>query len=143
MEPTTKELSLFDHLDGLTILKRPYEPGNTAFTKGYNQFMINRFIGMNDSFLPLITELHRLQNLPDDVHYNFLLKYLPKKKCYFRYVSKIKNSVDRGKVEMLMTFFDISEKDAIDYLEIIPAKELNKVFKQYKSQGGVISKRKK
>jgi hypothetical protein len=137
----TKALTLFDHLEGLTLKKRPWDANDPMFKKNYSVYMINRFVGMNDSFLPLITSLNEMVNLTDEQHYNFLLKYLPKKKCYFKYVSKIK-SVDKEKVAMLMEFYNSSEKDALDYLEIIPAKALNIIFKQYQNQGGVVSKRK-
>lgn len=120
--------SLFEHLDGLTIHKAPWED-TPEFKKNYNQFMISRFIGMQDQFLPLITEINMLKDIPDEVHYNFLLNFLPKKKIYFKYISKTK--ADTHTLECISDYFEISITEAVDYVEMIPAKMVDELVAMY------------
>jgi hypothetical protein len=131
--------SLFDHLSNLTIKKAPWEETN-GFKKNYTQFIINRFVGMNDTFLPLIEELIKM-DIPDEVHYNFLLEYLPKKKVFFKYISKTKAEMTPEQLKIMMEVFDASPNEAVEYFQILPQDKIKDLFKRF-SNGGVISKRK-
>jgi hypothetical protein len=132
-----KAVTLFEYLDHLTVKKTDWID-QPWFTKNYSQYMINRFIGMNDIFLPLIDTLNQMSNLPDETHYNFLKNMLPKKKIYFKYISK--NKIDKKlqkHINNLMKFFEISETEAIEYIDFIPKESLNDI-ENFLSDGGVI-----
>ena len=131
--------SLFDHLSNLTIKKAPWEETN-GFKKNYTQFIINRFVGMNDTFLPLIEELIKM-NIPDEVHYNFLLEYLPKKKVFFKYISKAKAEMTPEQLKIMMEVFNASPNEAVEYFQILPQDKIKDLFKRF-ANGGVVSKRK-
>jgi hypothetical protein len=121
--------SLFEHLDGLTLKKEPWSD-DPDFTKNYNQYMINRFIGMNDKFLGLIEELNMLKNISDEVHYNFLLTYLPKTKVYFKYISKEKVA-DINTLKILSDYFEVPISEAESYLPMIPRDLIEELIRMY------------
>ena len=134
-----KQQQLFDHLKNLTSLKTEWNP-DPVFSAKYSQYMINRFIGMNDMFLPIITEINQLKDLPDDVHYNLLLNYLPKRNLYFKYISRNAKDCDPEKIEMIQDHFECSISVAEDYYEFIPQIQLEELYSRYAS--GVIRKKK-
>jgi hypothetical protein len=131
--------SLFEHLDGLTSVKREWEY-TSAFKKNYSQYMINRFIGMHDSFLELISEVNKL-TLTDEQHYNFLKQYLPKKKIYFKYIKKSHDVLDTTSMGILMDLYKISYDEVLEILEVAPINEVKKIIKGVTNERKVISKR--
>lgn len=108
--------TIFELLDCLTINKTEWED-TPEFTKNYNQFMINRFIGMQDIYLPIISEINQTKDLPNDVHYNFLKLYLPKKKIYFKYIKKDNNDVES--LNAISTYFNISIDESKQIIEFL------------------------
>jgi hypothetical protein len=132
--------SLFDHLNNLTVDKTDWSEED-GFRKNYTQYMVNRFTGMNDMLLPFISEINMLRDLPDDVHYNLLKEYLPRQKMWFKYISRIKKE-DVNIVNNIMEFYDCSEDEAIDYLELLP-KDMIKDIEKFYDAGGKVSSRKR
>ena len=132
--------SLFEHLEGLTSAKREWQD-TSAFRKNYSQYMINRFVGMQDAFLDLISEINAL-TLTDEQHYNFLKLYLPKKKIYFKYIKKAHDVLDTKSMNILMDLYDISYEEVLEILEVCPMKEVKKVINGVTNERKVISKRK-
>lgn len=131
--------SLFDHLNNLTSVKAPWSD-EAGFKKNYSQYMINRFVGMSDNFLPLIQAVIEMGDIPDDVHYNFLQTYLPRQKVYFKYISKGKNKKEKENVRAIMSFLEVSETEAFELLSFIPADHLKDIHNSL-SDGGIVSKR--
>jgi regulator of sigma D len=91
--------------------------------------------------LPFISEINMLRDLPDDVHYNLLKEYLPRQKMWFKYISRIKKE-DVNIVNNIMEFYDCSEDEAIDYLELLP-KDMIKDIEKFYDAGGKVSSRKR
>ena len=135
----TEPYTLFEHLSNVTINKVPWE-NTSIFTKNYSQYMMNRFIGMQNEFLPLITELNQI-TIDDETHYNMLLNYMPKQRIFFKYIKKNKE-LDKLTEQTLMSVFDCSPQEAYEYSELIPKDFLKEFVKTYNSDGGVSSRKK-
>ena len=122
-----KPVTLFEYFDHMTVKKTKWTD-DPMFTKNYSQYMINRFIGMHDMFISIINDINKMGQIPDEIHYNFLKMILPKKKMYFKYISKHKiNKKDQANINNIMAFFEISETEALEYLQFIPAKGLTDI----------------
>ena len=119
---------LFDYLEDLTIKKTEWKD-ESDFLKGYSQYMINRFIGQQDIFLPIIEQLNTMPYLTDEYHYKFLLTYLPKKKIYFKYTKKDK--FDDRLLNMISDYYDVNYTDALYFLEMMPKDVIDEIEKFY------------
>jgi len=108
---------LFDHLSNLTKLKTPWDD-SPEFINDYNVFMINRFIGMTDDFLPLIEKLNGMQYLPVEFHYKCLLNFLPKKFIRFNYIGKMKDK--NSFLKLICDYYEVNLLDAIEIEELMP-----------------------
>ena len=125
-----KEQSLFDHLKNLTIRKTPWEDDDN-FTKNYNQYMINKFISMDDRFLPLVDELNKIKHLPDKTHYEFLFNYLPKANIFFNYIKKNKDNSEI--INIIADYYRVPKQEAEEMLHILPdniIKELKELYEE-------------
>jgi hypothetical protein len=124
-----KPLTLFEHLDNLTKNKIEYNVNDCLQTKNYNQYRINRFVSMCDLYIPLVNEINKY-SLPDDVHYNFYLKSLPKRKQFFKYISKIKDNLIESK-KNIAKYFECSLREAEEYSYILTKKQIDEINKKF------------
>jgi len=129
------KLSIFEHLNNLTTGKVAWDEGNDEQTKGYSPYIVSRWISMCEFYIPVVEAMNRY-NIPKDVHYNYFLDSLPKRKQYFKYHKKPKSedmsAEDKG---YLYDYFEIGPRQLGEYLEIIPDEEISSILSMYKDSG--------
>lgn len=113
-----KSLTLFDHINNLTFNKKKYDKNQS---KTFEPYMINRFLSMNKDFVEIVNifQKYTIGQLNKKEVYNFYLGILPKKKYYLKYI-KGKNKIKYKKelINYISKYYEISNEEAIDYLEI-------------------------
>jgi hypothetical protein len=117
MQPKT----LFDHLNAIYTDKRmQYFDGLTdQDLKTYNQYMLNRFISMNPPQALLVDEIQSLGTIPNRMHYKYFSDALPSGKQFNKFIKSVSTKVYVDWViELVATHYEISRRDAIDYLDI-------------------------
>lgn len=125
-----KKISLFDHLNNLTIHKKDFDHKNDECKKSYSNYMINRFVSMTDIYLPYVNEINKYE-LPNDVHYQFYKAFLPKRQQYFKYI-KPKKEIDENTKELLCEYFECGNNEIKNHLEILTEEQINKIKDLYK-----------
>ena len=77
-------MQIFDYINNILFLKKPYNPQNVEDIKVYNNFLVNRWISMCDGeSANLINETaNKKDYLGNDreMHYKMLLNIIPKNK---------------------------------------------------------------
>jgi hypothetical protein len=77
-------MQIFDYINNILFLKKPYNPQNVEDIKVYNNFLVNRWVSMCDGELAnLINETtNKKDYLGNDreMHYKMLLNIIPKSK---------------------------------------------------------------
>lgn len=124
-------MNLFEHLDGLTIHKKEFDPNNDEQKKSYEPFMINRFVSMIDVYIPIINEINKYPNVPKETHYRFLQKTLPKRKQFFKYIKK-KKDVTIEEKKKVMEYYECSMREAEMYVNQLSDEQIKNILDVYK-----------
>jgi len=124
-------MELFDYLSGITEKKIPFDSKNDDMVKGYNPYIINRFISMCESFIMLANEINKYPDLSKEIHYNFYLSSLPQRKQYFKYIKKEKDLTDED-VNYVANYFNVTAKEAKEHIRVLDKKSIETIIRKYK-----------
>jgi len=134
MAETKKAKTLFEHLSGIKEKKSPWESLSVMDKKSFEPFMVNRFLSMNMEFLELVNELQMYtigQLSPRDV-YKLYLDVLPKKRSFDKYIKAKGSDKYNDKVlEYLSRYFEVSQREVKDYLEILSKDDVVYIIKKF------------
>ena len=131
-------------METIAYLKNLFEKTETDFElDNYNPFIINRFLSMNKSYLPLISKMDRFVfGITKQLHYIYFDVLFPKQKQrFFRYIKKKK--VIPNEFDFLLTkiksYYGFSNKE-MEKLELFYKNEFQKNLKSYFEFFGVEKK---
>lgn len=118
-----KVKSLFDHIKSIT--QEPYDPNywiklSDGDKKTFSSYMVHRFISMNPDWIEIANMFQQYSyDLPPEIVYKLYAETLPKSRVFLRYVKGKKvETFENELVDLLCKDFEISKKEAIDYLKI-------------------------
>lgn len=134
MSQTKKAKTLFEHLSGVKEKKTSWESLSVMDKKSFEPFMVNRFLSMNMELLELVNELQMYtigQLAPKDV-YKLYLDTLPKKRSFDKYIkAKGSDKYNDNVLEYLSKFFEVSQREVRDYLELLTKDEVIEIIQKY------------
>jgi len=123
--------SLFTHL--AAIYTEPHSYWDTlteSDKKTFSTFMINRLISMSPDYLELVNlyQTYYIPELTDDKATWLFYSYaIPKKKQFHKYIKKTKiEEYEPWLIELVVKHFQVSTRQAEDYLEIYYSTKENK-----------------
>lgn len=122
----SKPKSLFDHLNGITASKTKWENLSEADRKTFSVYMVNRFLSMNSGLTELVNELQKytINVLSPREVYKLYCDILPKEKMFFKYIKGDKEEKYPDKlVKMVSKYYECSNKEAIEYLDIFTSED--------------------
>ena len=119
---------LFDHLEDITINKKPYDSENHDRVKSYAPYMVNRFFSMVQFFIPLVEMVNRF-DIPKEVHYNYYFSTLGKRKYYMSYLGNVKNNKFEtdSVIKCLCYYFECGHKEAERQMDILTVEQIQKI----------------
>jgi hypothetical protein len=129
------KMSIFDHLDDLTLNKSTFDINNDEQAKSYDNFRINRFVSMVDIYLPIVNEINKF-NIPKDVHHNYYKRILPKRKCYFNYITPKKEIDDKTK-KLLCEYYRCASGELEYHLRILTPEQIKTITDLYKYRNSI------
>lgn len=134
MSQPKKSKTLFQHLSGIKEQKASWESLSVMDRKSFEPYMVNRFLSMNMGLLELVNELQKYtigQLSPRDV-YKLYLDVLPKKKSFDKYIKAKGGDKYNDKVLSYLTrYFEVSEREVKDYLEILSKDEVIEIIQKF------------
>ena len=114
---------LFDHLNAITSEQDPkyFDKLSEEDLKSWSNFMINRFLSMKSEWVELIATLLPLtQTLEPKEMYKLYINVIPKGKYFLKYIKgKGEEKYEEFLVELIKTEFSCSEREALEYIEIL------------------------
>jgi hypothetical protein len=126
---------LFDHLNAITAEQDPnyFNKLTEEDIKSWSNFMINRFLSMKPEWVELIATLLPLsQTLEPEQMYKLYINVLPKGKQYLKYTKgKAEDKYEEFLVELIKKEYLCSERQAIEYLEVLYASREGRENIQY------------
>lgn len=130
-QQTVKKKSLFDHLKQVTSVQTPdyFDTLTDGDKRTWSNYMLLRFLSMNDSLRPLVVTLQPLvQELPPELFYKTMIGLIPKGNYYSKYVkSKSDGKHEDWLVELVSVEFKVSKFVAEDYLDILYSTTMGKM----------------
>ena len=124
------KLTLWDHLNNLTINKTELNDKNDVESKSYNIYLINRFVSMCELYIPIVNEVNKYGNIPKKLHHTFLLNILPKRKQYFKYIKKGKE-LNETELSYIAEYFEIGIREAKMYINLLSEENVKEIIKLY------------
>jgi hypothetical protein len=126
---------LFDHLNAITAEQDPnyFNKLTEEDIKSWSNFMINRFLSMKPEWVELIASLLPLtQTLEPQQMYKLYINVLPKGKQYLKYTKgKAEDKYEEFLIELIKKEYLCSERQAIEYLEVLYASREGRENIQY------------
>jgi len=120
-------MNIFDHIKNITTNKGAY-----LGDEGWNNWMINRFLSMDPDYCEVVNVVQKnTWQMKGEYLYNLYKDLIPKQYKYLKYI-KAKNKIefDAGDVEAVSLYFEVSKKEAKEYISMLPKDELNNIISQ-------------
>ena len=125
-----KKIPPFEFIKGATTDKKTFDFSDDLVKKSYDQFMINRWLSMDEDLIFLSEMLTTCHNLSDEDHYNMIKSALPQERFYLKYMRRAKDLTEEDK-RYVADYFEIGIKHADDYINQMPQEELDEILNTY------------
>ena len=139
--PTIKGLGLFDHVKHIRIVQDPeyFKNLTDLDKKSFSHFMILKALSMNPALLEDISTLFRyFDKIPSPQFYQLLIGFIPldPPKKFYPWVKAKKILFSKKLIELIATYFEISQKEASEYATLLFStdkgkKELEEICRSY------------
>ena len=139
--PTIKGIGLFDHIKHIRLYQDPeyFKNLTDVDKKSFNHFMILRGLSMNPELLEDVSIIFKyFDKIPSPQFYKLLIGLIPPDhpKTFYPWIKAKKSSFSKKLLELLATYFEISQSEAKEYITLLYAtengkKELEDVCKTY------------
>jgi hypothetical protein len=119
--------TLFDHIKNITTTKGAY-----LGDEGWNNWMINRFLSMDPSYCEVVNIVQKnTWQMKGENLYNLYKDLIPKQYKYLKYI-KASKKVDYKpeEIEAVQSYFEVSKKEAKEYINMIDKSELETIKQQ-------------
>ena len=120
-------MNIFDHLKNITITKDPY-----LGEEGWNNWMINRFLSMNQDYIEVVNIVQKnTWQMKGEYLYNLYKDIIPKQYVFLKYIkSNTKQDYNVEEIEAVQQYFEVSNKEAKEYINMLPKEELEIITQQ-------------
>ena len=120
-------MNIFDHIKNIITNKGAY-----LGDEGWNNWMVNRYLSMDQDYCEVVNIVQKnTWQMKGEYLYNLYKDIIPKQYKYLKYIkSSKKNEFDAGEVEAVSLYFEISKKEAKEYILMLPKDELNNIIAQ-------------
>ena len=120
-------MNIFDHIKNITTNKGTY-----LGDEGWNNWMINRFLSMDPDYCEVVNVVQKnTWQMKGEYLYNLYQDLIPKQYKYLKYIkSTKKHEYDLDQVEAVVTYFEVSKKEAKQYIDMLPKEELINITAQ-------------
>tara|TARA_R110000737_G_scaffold63946_5_gene91632 strand:- start:1097 stop:1510 length:414 start_codon:yes stop_codon:yes gene_type:complete len=128
----------FEHVKNLHTKKRRWEDFNDEEKKSFNVFIINKTLSFNPNYLTIVNMVQSYtglnQVLSQKEVFNLYFNLLPTNFRFYKWIKGEKSKKDKEKAEYLAMHFNISTREAYDYLNILDKKTIKSIIKNYKNE---------
>lgn len=113
-----KSSPIFDILNFICTKQYSWKDLPEEYRKGYNQFILNRFMSSYEYLLPLLNEL-TIKRLTNEQHYTILYTWVKRTKHYFNYNAYKTEKIDSNLVTAVKKEYDIGNREARRYIDLL------------------------
>ena len=119
--------NIFDHIKNITTTKGPY-----LGDEGWNNWMINRYLSMDPDYCEVVNLVQKnTWQMKGEYLYNLYKDLIPQQYKFLKYIKAAKKSdYKKDDIDAVKKYFEISEKQAKEYIEMLPSDELETIKQQ-------------
>ena len=120
-------MNIFDHIKNITTNKGAY-----LGDEGWNNWMVNRFLSMDQDYCEVVNIVQKnTWQMKGEYLYNLYKDLIPKQYKYLKYIKpKNKKEYKIEQVEAIQTYFEVSKKEAKEYIDMLPIEEIENITLQ-------------
>jgi len=118
--------NIFDHIKNITTTKGPY-----LGDEGWNNWMINRYLSMDPEYCEVVNLVQKnTWQMKGEYLYNLYKDLIPQQYKFLKYIKASKKSdYKKDDIYAVKVYFEVSEKQAREYIDMLPEDEL-RIIKQ-------------
>ena len=126
----------FDHLKNLHTKKRNWNDFNDEEKKNFNVYIINKALSFNPNYLNIINLVQKYSagQITQKEVFKIYFNLLPSKFRFYKWIKGKNEKKDKEKAEYLAMHFNVSTREAYDYLNILDKKTIKSIIKNYKNE---------
>lgn len=133
IETKNKSLTPFDFVKDIRGSKNGDLLDDEENEKAWNTFMVLRVLSMNDNDVDVCNILNQYQGIiPKKAMYEALLGFIPSDRTFYRYVNT-KGKSFNSCVEYVSRYYEIPQKEAQEFIEIMGEQWANDIKSLYNS----------
>ena len=119
--------NIFDHIKNITTNKGPY-----LGDEGWNNWMINRYLSMDPDYCEVVNLVQKnTWQMKGEYLYNLYKDLIPQQYKFLKYIKATKKSdYKKDDIDAVKAYFEVSEKQAKEYIEMLPKEELESIVSQ-------------
>ena len=120
-------MNIFDHIKNITTNKGPY-----LGEEGWNNWMINRYLSMDPDYCEVVNIVQKnTWQMKGEYLYNLYKDLIPQQYKYLKYIkAKNKKEYKVEQVEAIQAYFEVSKKEAKEYIDMLPKSEIENITQQ-------------
>ena len=120
-------MNIFDHIKNITTNKGPY-----LGDEGWNNWMINRYLSMDPDYCEVVNYVQKnTWQMKGEYLYNLYKDLIPQQYKFLKYIkAKNKKEYKVDQVEAVAAYYEISKKEAKEYIDMLPTDELENIMLQ-------------
>ena len=120
-------MNIFDHIKNITTNKGAY-----LGDEGWNNWMVNRFLSMDQDYCEVVNVVQKnTWQMKGEYLYNLYKDLIPKQYKYLKYIKpKNKKEYKIEQVEAIQAYFEVSKKEAKEYIDMLPKSEIENITLQ-------------
>lgn len=122
-----KKITIWDHIKNITTVKGKY-----LGDEGWNNWMCNRILSMNRNYCEVVNYIQKnTWQMKGEHLYNLYKDIIPKQYVYSKYIkAQNKKEYKEDILEAVQSYFEVSKREAKEYIDMLPENELNIVVSQ-------------
>lgn len=119
--------NIFDHIKNITTNKGPY-----LGDEGWNNWMINRYLSMDPDYCEVVNLVQKnTWQMKGEYLYNLYKDLIPQQYKFLKYIKASKKSdYKKDDIDAVKAYFEVSEKQAKEYIEMLSKEELESIVLQ-------------
>jgi hypothetical protein len=120
-------MNIFDHIKNITSNKDKF-----LGDEGWNSYMINRYLSMNPDYCEVVNIVQKnTWQMKPEYLYGLYKDLIPKQYVYLKYIKpQNKKEYKLDEVESVQKYFEVSSKQAKEYIDCLSKEELESIVKQ-------------
>lgn len=124
--------NIFDTIKRITLTKDDWKNIPEEEKNNFNNWMCNRILSMDQDYCEVVNIVQKnTWQMKGEYLYNLYKDLIPKQYKFLKYIKPTKKvEYNQEEVDAVSTYFEVSKKQAKEYISMLPKDELETIKQQ-------------